>query len=115
MRPGSSVEEVILYNSKENENWMPLKVEINSWVSLKAGRNRGHGRKAAKYGRMESIQGCFKPKVLKFWVALGAILSVQVQHAYMWCQLDLDRNDQISTIACSCKFFFKIHLSILQM
>lgn len=101
MRPRSSVEGVILYNSKEHENWVPLKVEVNSWVSLRAGRNGGHGKEAAKHGGVESIQGCFKAKVLKFWVAVGAISSVQVQHAYMWRQLDLDPDDQISSAACN--------------
>ena len=54
MKPCNLVKVMILYNSKEDENWMPLKVEINSWISFRARRNGGHVRKAAEHDGVES-------------------------------------------------------------
>lgn len=76
MRPRSSVEGVILYNSKEDDSWVPLKVEVYSWVSLKPGRNGGHAKDAMRHGGPESIEGCYKGKILKFCLNPGSSMSL---------------------------------------
>lgn len=74
-------------------NWIPKKLEIIVlWVILKAERNGGHANDSKKHGGNSSVDKCYKAKVLKFRLSLGfkKILQVLVQHAHMWCYLDLD-------------------------
>lgn len=107
MRPRSSVDGVLLFNSTDREgNWIPMKVEVNSWISLMPGRNGGHAKDAARHGGC-SIGGSYKAKVLKFKTSAGSgiVSSVLVQHAYMRRQLDLDPSIPTQNAACNCKFF----------
>jgi len=83
-------------------NWVPMKVEVNSWVTLMPGWNGGHAKDARKYGGY-NMDGSYKAKVLEFRVKATSVASVHVQHAYMWRQLDLHPDIPVSiTAACNC-------------
>ena len=84
---------------------MPLKVEVNSWISLYPSSRGGHARDAMKHGG-SSITGSYKAKVLKFCFNRAGIVSgVLVQHAYMHRQLCLDPlvPSMLQPAACNCK------------
>jgi len=106
MRPRSSVQAVLLNNFVDNEgNYVPMRVEINSWVNLMPGKIGGHAKDAAKHGGA-AIEGSYKAKVLGFRVSSGMrmVSAVQVQHAYMRRQLDINPKTPVQDAACNCKF-----------
>jgi hypothetical protein len=84
MRSRSAVQSVILYNNRDAKNeWIPTKVEVNSWIVLMPGKVRGHAKDSKKHGG-DSMDGCYKAKVLQFQLNDGSnvVLAVRVQHAY---------------------------------
>lgn len=94
----SQVQVVLL----DNED-APLKLEINSWITLMPGTRGGHARDVLKHGG-SSIRGSYKAKVLKFQIQSGHVSSVLVEHAYMRRQLDLDPTVPLTLPnACNCK------------
>lgn len=106
MRPRSSIQAVILNNSVDDEGqYIPLRVEKNSWVNLMPGKTRGHAKDAAKHGGA-GIAGSYKAKVIDFRLSPGmkSIAAVRVQHAYMRRQLDLDPAVPVLNAACNCRF-----------
>jgi len=106
MRPQSSIQVILLNNVVDDEgNYIRLRVEINSWVSLMLGKSGGHAKYSAKHGGA-TIGGSYKAKVLGFRINLSmvAIFEVQVQHAYMKRQLDIDPRTPIQDAICNCKF-----------
>jgi len=105
MRPHTELQSVIVYNRKdENGNWVPMKVEANSWVTLMPGKTGGHAKDAKKHGGHD-IDECYKAKVLKFRANANSVAVVYVQHAYQWRQLDLDPDTRRATqAACNCKY-----------
>ena len=108
MRPRTSVQSVLLYNSTNSDgSWVPTKVEINSWVTLIAGRNGGHAKDSKKHGGSSSMDGSYKARVVKFRLSVGSntVSKVLVQHAYMWRQLDLDPAIPMTiSAACNCRY-----------
>ena len=103
MRPRSSIQAVLLYNSVDDEGeYIPLRVEKNSWVSLMPGKKGGHAKDATKHGGA-GIAGNYKAKVIDFRLSHGMklIADVQVQHAYMRRQLDLDPTSPLANAACN--------------
>jgi len=106
MKPRSSVQAILLNNYVDTEgNYIPMRVEINSWVSLMLGKIGGHAKDSAKHGGA-AIRGSYKAKVLGFRVSprMEAVSTVQVEHAYMRHQLDIDPRTPIEDTACNCKF-----------
>lgn len=109
MRSRSSIQAVSLGNWTDKEGaYVPLKVEINSWVSLKPEKTGGHAKDAAKHGGT-GIRGSYKARVFDFKMSPGgrALAAVQVQHAYMRRQLDLDNATaklHPPALRCNCKF-----------
>jgi len=98
---------VILYNRKdENENWIPMKVEANSWVTLMLRKTGVHAKDAKKH-RGHDIDGCYKVKVLKFGANANSVAIVYIQHAYQWRQLqDLNIDTRRATqAACNCTHY----------
>ena len=116
MRPRSSVQSVLLFNLTNNDgSWIPTKVEVDSWVTLTAGRNGGHAKDSKKHGGNGSMDGSYKARVLKFKFSpgLNTVSQVLVQHAYMWRQLDLDPTIPMTIpAACNCKTFTLITIFI---
>lgn len=108
MRPRTSVQSVLLYNSTNSDgSWVPTKVEINSWVTLTAGRNGGHAKDSKKHGGSSSMDRSYKARVVKFRLSVGSntVSKVLVQHAYMWRQLDLDPAIPMTIpVACNCRY-----------
>lgn len=103
MRPRSEIQSAILYNMIDSHgNWVPMKVEVNSWVTLMPGRNGGHAKDARKHGGY-NMDGSYKAKVLEFRVQATSVAFVRVQHAYMQRQLDLNPDIPFpSTTTCNC-------------
>ena len=108
MRPRSSLQSVLLYNSTDSDgSWIPTKVEINSWVTLLVGRNGRHAKDSKKHGGSSSMDGSYKAKVVKFRLSdrSDTVSEVLVQHAYMWRQLDLNPTVPMEVpIACNCRY-----------
>ena len=58
MRPCNSIQAIILSNSIDDEGeYIPLRVEKNSWVSLMPGKIGGHAKDATNHGGA-GIAGC---------------------------------------------------------
>jgi hypothetical protein len=112
MRPRSEIQSVIFYNMIDSHgNWVPMKVEVNSWVTLMPGRNGGHAKDERKHGGY-SMDGSYKAKVLEFRVQATSVASVCVQHAYMRRQLDLNLDIPFpSTTAYN--FIFSMNSSLI--
>ena len=59
-RPISTIQSVILHNDKDLEgNWIPMRVDIDSWVMLQASI-QGRWGKEAKNLRGNRFKGSFK-------------------------------------------------------
>lgn len=107
MRPRNQVQSVLLYTQMTDEgDYIPRRIEINSWVALQPGKRGGHAHESKKYGS-NSIIGAYKAHVLKFRVAPGStsISEIKVQHAYMHRQLWLDPNAPVLESTCNCKSY----------
>ena len=105
MRPRSSVQGVLLFNEQnEQGDWVPRKYEISSWVTLMPGGRGGHVRDSKKHGG-NTIDGSYKARILEFKLSPDSrtISEVLVQHAYMFCQLDLNPSDPITMHGVNCK------------
>lgn len=103
MESNSSIQSVLLYNSTDSHgNYIPTKVEVNSWVNLMPGKTGGHAKDAMKHGAINNA-GAYKAKVVDFKTRGGVVTSVYVQHAYMFRHLDL-HPAHIHVTACNCKF-----------
>jgi len=78
MRPRSFVQSVVLNHLQDKDGeYIPTKIEVNSWVALEPEKRGGHAREAKKHGD-------YKAKVLKFKVYpdSSTIQAILVQHAY---------------------------------
>ena len=106
----SGITGVLLSIEESEGNLVPLKVEVNSWISLFPGNRGGHARDAMRHGG-SSIARSYKAKVLKFrFSRAGIVFGVFVQHAYMHRQLCLDTLVPLLQLAaCNCK---QIHLIV---
>lgn len=101
MRPRSQVQSALLHKGE----YIPTKVELNSWVALQPGRTGESTEESRKYNP-NSILDTYKAQVLEFRVAPGSttISSIRIQHAYMHRQLCLDPNAPTLPSACNCKW-----------
>ena len=64
--PISIVQSVILHNDKDLEgNWIPMRVDIDSWMMLQAS-TQGRWRKEAKNLGGDEFKGSFKAQVKGF-------------------------------------------------
>ena len=115
MRLRSYVQSVILYHLQNGVgDYIPTKIEINSWVGLEPEKRGGHAHEAKKHGN-------YLARVLKFKICLdgSTISTIQVQHAYSRQQLKLNPRDVPVEGACNCKvsyqpFHCSLHLSFNQ-
>jgi hypothetical protein len=94
-RPNSLVQSVILHNTQDLEgNWIPMRVDRDSWVMLQPASDGPWGREARRHGG-ENFRGAFKAQIRDFsWISTehGAcdLDKVLVQHAYQPRHLRLD-------------------------
>ena len=100
----SRITRVLLYIKESEGNFIPIKVEVNSWISLFPSNRRRHARDALRHGG-SSIAGSYKAKVLKFrFNRTGIVSGVLVQHSYMHRQLCLDPLvPMLQPATCNCK------------
>ena len=79
MRPWSHVQSIVLYNEIDKDgNYIPLKIELNSWIALHSDEPVG-----------TSINGAYKAWVCEFEVKDGVVTRIKVQHAYMRRELKM--------------------------
>lgn len=103
MESNSSIQSILLYNSTDSHrNYIPTKVEVNSWVNMMPGKTGSHAKDAMKHGEIKNA-GAYKAKVVDFKTRGGVVTYVYVQHAYMFRHLDL-HPAHIHVTACNCKF-----------
>lgn len=97
-QPDAEVQSVVLYNDQDADGrWIPLRVEIGSWVTLKA-PERGPWAKDARTHGAESFAGAWKAEILQFrWHVVNRrgrqvleLDAIKVRHAYQRRQLHLD-------------------------
>lgn len=100
-----AIESVSIENISEAGVRVSLRVEINSWVSLRPGKKGGHAKDAARHGGADSIEGSYKARISGFRMSPGCkgVSAVQVQHAYQRRQLDLDPTVLLEQAAVNCK------------
>lgn len=98
VQPAAEVQSVVLFNSQDGHGrWIPMRVEVGSWVALKAA-NRGPWARDARTHGDESFAGAWKAEVLRFrWTSsmrrgrhVIKLDAIQVRHAYQRRQLHLD-------------------------
>lgn len=97
-QPDSKPQTVVLYNDQDAVGrWIPLRVEIGSWVTLKAA-DRGPWAKDARTHGADSFAGAWKAQILQFWWHVENCRGrqklkldlIKVRHAYQRRQLRLD-------------------------
>lgn len=96
MRPWSYIQSVVLYNERDEDgDYIPLKIELNSWVALHSDEPGG-----------TSINGAYRGRVCKFEVKDGVMTQIRVQHAYMLRELRMHPVQPVTqSNACNCKIF----------
>lgn len=97
--PASEVQSVVIFNDKDatTGRWIPLRIEIGSWITLKPA-TRGPWAKDARVHGVESFAGAWKAQVVRFKFTeslvrgkvVQKLVAVKVRHAYQRRQLDLD-------------------------
>ena len=110
-----AIESVSIENISEAGVRVSLRVEINSWVSLRPRKKGGHAKDAARHGGANSIEGSYKARISGFRMSPGCkgVSAVQVQHAYQRRQLDLDPTVLIGLGAVNCKLEASFPYSML--
>jgi hypothetical protein len=94
-RPKSIVQSVILHNDQDFEgNWIPLRVDRDSWVMLQPTSAGQWGREARRHGG-DNFRGAWKAQIRDFsWVqgvrGRSNLDQVLVRHAYQPHHLVLD-------------------------
>lgn len=115
-RPRSTVAAVVVHNDEDTHgNWIPMKLEMGSWVTLKAGSHGAWARDAKAHGS-ETYGGAYKGKIVSFQFKATSIDGrestsrppilerILVRHAYMHRQLVLDPNVvQTEPRHCNCE------------
>lgn len=93
MPPANQVEAVCLHNTQEwpSGRWVPMRFELDSWVTLNPDPDSDWGRDSCRYHR-DSQQYLWKAQVKGFELGCDGILisRVKVRHAYEPRQLSLD-------------------------
>lgn len=97
-KPVEEVHAVVLYNNLDDRgNYVPLRVEIGSWVTLRAAV-RGPWSRDARIHGPDSFAGAWKAQILGFRFKAMArrgrdvlkLDAIKVRHAYQRRQLLLD-------------------------
>lgn len=96
--PTAGVQAVVIYNDKDlRGNWIPLRLEVGSWVTLMPAERGPWARDARTHGD-QSFVGAWKAQVMRFrwhWNIINGrrvmvLDGVLVRHAYQRQQLELD-------------------------
>lgn len=96
--PPAEVQSVVIYNDKDAAGrWIPLRIEVGSWVTLKPA-TRGPWAKDARVHGEESFAGAWKAQILRFQFHASTVrgrvvhklAAIEVRHAYQRRQLELD-------------------------
>jgi len=101
----SNIQSVVLdHLTNEDGDSIPLRVEVNLWITLQRGERSSHAKDAKRHGRA-SISGAYKTNFLGFKAGCGAssVLGIEVQHAYIFYQLALNPQVPVLEGACNCK------------
>ena len=91
-RPKSIVQRVILHNNQDvHGNWIPMRLDRDSWVLLQPKSEGPWGREARRHGG-DNFRRAFKAQIVDFsWTpgVRGAsnLDKVLVRHAYQPCHL----------------------------
>jgi hypothetical protein len=94
-RPRSEVQSAVIYNDQdESGRWIPLRLEIGSWVTLQLALTGPWARDARRHGGATNA-GAWKAEIRRFrWRVDGRSMlhldSIQVRHTYERRQLLLD-------------------------
>jgi hypothetical protein len=90
----SAIKAVSLERVLDGGKTVSLRIEIDSWVLLRAGKIGGLAMDAARHGGLGSIDGCYKGRIVQFRLRCGgnAVAAVLVQHAYIAERSGLKRN-----------------------
>lgn len=97
-RPRAGVQSIVVYNDQDvGGQWIPLRLEVGSWVTLKPASTGPWARDSRRQGE-ESNAGAYKARIVEFqWsysTVRGKVVmkleSVLVRHAYERRQIHLD-------------------------
>ena len=94
-RPNSQVQSVMLHNNQDGEgNWIPMRLDCDSWVMLQPTSEGPWGREARRHGG-DNFRGAFKAQIIDFSWTPGVrgeinLDKVLVRHAYQPRHLRLD-------------------------
>lgn len=98
VKPREEVHSVVLYNNVDADGkYVPLRVEIGSWVTLRA-TERGPWARDAQIHGLDSFAGAWKAQILEFCFKVVMrhqkevlqLDAIKVRHAYQRRQLQLD-------------------------
>ena len=112
-RPNSLIQSVILHNNQDVEgNWIPMRLDRDSWVMLQPASDGPWDREARRHGG-ENFRGAFKAQIRDFsWTPTvhGAcnLDKVLVQHAYQPRHLCLDLA-VAATSSCMANYLYASH------
>lgn len=108
MPPANQVEAVCLHNTQEwpSGRWVPMRFELDSWVTLNPDPDSDWGRDSCRYHR-DSQQYLWKAQVKGFELGCDGVLisRVKVRHAYEPRQLSLDPDLARPRIPCNCEYY----------
>lgn len=105
-RPKDEIASVVVHNDKDTSGkWIPMKLEVGSWVTLQPESTGEWGRDAARHGG-DSFGGAYKGKILKFRFKMTyasdssrapkmELDAVKIRHAYMRRQLQLEAAEDL--------------------
>ena len=97
-RPRAEVQSIVIFNDQDaSGQWIPLQLEVGSWVTLKPASIGPWARDSRRHGD-ESNAGAWKARIVQFrWSystvrdkVVMTLVSILVQHAYQRRQLHLD-------------------------
>jgi hypothetical protein len=105
-RPSDEIASVFVHNDKDTSGkWIPMKLEVGSWVTLQHERTGVWGRDAQRHGG-DTFGGAYKGQILKFRFTMTyasdslrapkmELEAVKVRHAYMRRQLELEPTEHL--------------------
>ena len=111
--PAVEVQSIVIYNDKDAAGrWIPLRIEIGSWITLKPTASGPWSKDARVHGE-ESFVGVWKAQIVRFKfhgsIVRGRdvqkLVAIQVRHAYQRRQLELDPLSSASE-PCVCNYLY---------
>jgi hypothetical protein len=111
--PKSKITGVVLHNDQDIAGrWIPMKLEVGSWITLQLGRDGAWAIDAHRNGA-NTFQGAYKGQILEFRMKCengsadrgqsSIVDKVKVRHAYMRRQLQLDPLEIEEPRHCNCE------------